>query len=204
MANRKLQAHNSITSLKKKLNQKVYVEIRDRIRAVIFALKGETDSTIADRLGYSLGWVKKWISRYNKDGFDGLYDQVRSGAPTFLTDEQVAIFRSEILAGPDPEGILSRYRISDLVKLVQKRFKAQYSNSGMHALMKRIKLSHVKPRPQHPKNNPLVMEEWKKKRKHSWTSKVFSTQKRTSKSGIKTKRDLVKKESSVKSGRSKA
>ncbi len=33
----------------------------------------------------------------------------------------------------------------------------------MHALMKRMNLSHIKPRPQHPKNDPQVMIDWKKK-----------------------------------------
>lgn len=167
MAHRKLQAKDSIKSLKKKLNFKEYIEIRDRIRAIIFALKGRTDTDIAERLDYSLGWVKKWILRYSREGFDGLYDQSRSGAPTFLTDKQVAILYEEILAGPDPDGILSRYRISDLIKWVQERFGVKYSHGGMHALLKRMKLSHVKPRPKHPKNDPLVMADWKKKLKYS-------------------------------------
>lgn len=167
MAKRKLQATNSIKSLKKKLKSKTYLEIRDRIRAVIYALNGRTDRDIAEILDYSLGWVKKWISRYNSEGFEGLYDQTRPGAPTLLTENQIQILHDEIIAGPDPEGILSRYRVSDLAKLVLRKFGVQYSPSGMHALMKRMNLSHVKPRPQHPKNDPRVMEEWKKKRKSS-------------------------------------
>lgn len=163
MAKRKLQAKNSIKFLKMKLKSKDYIEIRDRIRVVIYALKGQTDRNIADRLDYSLGWVKKWVARYNQDGFDGLYDQARPGAPTLLTDKQIAILNTDILAGPNPKGILSRYRVSDLRQLVLKKFGVEYSPSGMHALMKRMKLSHVKPRPQHPKNDPLVIAAWKKK-----------------------------------------
>jgi transposase len=193
MANRKLQSRNSIKSLKGKLKAKEYLEIRDRIRAVVFALKGNTDREISERLDYSLGWVKKWIANFNKNGFDGLYDGIRTGAPAFLTDLQIADLYDDILAGPDPDGILSRYRISDLVQLVQKRFGVKYSHSGMHALMKRMKLSHVKPRPQHPKNDPAAMNSWKKKPNSSSKSKLGSTPIRKSKSGIRTKHDLAKK-----------
>lgn len=203
MANRKLQPKNSIKFLKSKLDLKAYVEIRDRIRAIILALKGSTDKEIADKLGCSLGWVKKWVARYSKGGFDGLYDEPRSGAPTYLTDLQIATLYDQILAGPEPDGILSRYRISDLQALVKKRFKVKYSSSGMHALMKRMKLSHVKPRPQHPKNDPGVMDNWKKKPSDSWKSNATSTPTRTSKSGIKTKRGSAKRGLSAKYGRPK-
>jgi transposase len=165
MAKRKLIARDSIKSLKKMWQLKAYLQIRDRIRALILALEGLTDQEIADRMGYSLGWVKKWISRYSKNGFAGLYDQKRSGAPPFLTDIQIEQFYEMIIAGPDPDDILSRYRISDLIELAEKYFGVTYSSSGMHALLKRMELSYVKPRPQHPKNDPAQMKDWEKKAK---------------------------------------
>jgi hypothetical protein len=101
----------------------------------------------------------------------------------------------EILAGPDPSGPLARYRISDVQALIKKIFRVDLSLSGTHALMQRMKLSHLKPRPSHPKNDPQAMTDWKKKPAISSRSKKSFTQAKPSKSGFKTKPDSVKRES---------
>jgi transposase len=142
---------------------KRHCDIRDRIRVVIDALSGVTDARIAERMDHSTTWVKKWISRYKKFGFEGLADQERSGAPIKLNEDQIIELYLRILEGPREDEALCRYRISDIQKLVKDEWRVDYSLSGMHALMKHMKLSHVTPRPQHPKNDPVIMEKWKRK-----------------------------------------
>lgn len=156
MANRDLQVKESIKSLKDKIRLEKNANVRDRIRAIVLAVKGFTDREIADRLGYSFPWVQKWIGRYKKGGLDGLHDGERTGQPSFLTDEQIFMLYDKILAGPDPSGPLARYRISDEQALIKKIFRVDLSLSGTHALMQRMKLSHLKPRPSHPKNDTKV------------------------------------------------
>jgi transposase len=163
MAKRNLKGRDSIKSLKKRVRLKKYSDIRDRIRVIIFALKGSKDVEIAERLDYSVPWVKKWVSRYKKCGFDGLWDQPKPGAPLKLTEDQVIELYQMILSGPAEDELLSRYRVSDIRDFVSQNWGIDYSPSGMHAVMKRMKLSHVTPRPHHPKNDPSVMEQWKKK-----------------------------------------
>lgn len=195
MANRELQVKESIKSLKIKIRLEQDADVRDRMRAIIFVAKAFTDAEIADRLGYSIQWVTKWIGRYKKGGLSGLLDGQGRGAVGFLTDEQIFLLYDEILAGPDPSSALSRYRISDVQSLIQKRFGVEFSLSGTHALMKRMKLSHVKPRPSHPKNDPRAMEDWKKKPARRLGKKSSSIATKPSKSGSKTKPGLVKRES---------
>ena len=166
MAHRDLQLTDSIKSLKKHLRNENDADVRDRIRVIIFAAKGLTDSEISKRLDYSIHWVKKWIARYKNGGIKGLSDLLRPGAPMSLNEDQIITLYAKILAGPDPEDILSRYRISDIHEFILNEFGVEYSLSGVHALMKRMKLSNVKPRPSHPKNDPEVMEKWKKKAKN--------------------------------------
>lgn len=172
---------------------KIYSDIRDRIRVIVFALKGCTNPEIAERLGYSIPWVKKWIRRYKDFGFDGLWDQERSGAPLKLTEDQIIELYQVILAGPDEDDLLSRYRISDIKDFIFQKWGIDYSISGLHSVMKRMKLSHVTPRPQHPKNDPQIMEEWKKKPKRSSKGKVQSTRRKKSNSGSKTNLGSAKK-----------
>ena len=194
MAHRDLQAKDTIKSLKNKIRNETDGDVRDRLRVILFALKGSTDSVISERLGYSIQWAKKWIGRYKKFGIEGLRDGQRLGAKAYLNDEQIMELYAEILSGPEPENALSRYRISDVKKIIYDRFGVEYAISGTHALMKRMQFSHVKPRPSHPKNDPVVMEEWKKKSKNLSIKKLLYGQKVKSKSGSKMKRDLVKKE----------
>ena len=89
MAKRQLQKKDTIKSLKRRMQLKQNVAIRDRIRVLILVFKGMTDADIAKKLDYSLQWVKKWIGRYKRFGFNGLRDQMRSGAPMKLTEDQI-------------------------------------------------------------------------------------------------------------------
>ena len=195
MANRDLQAKESIKSLKKKARSERNANVRDRIRVIVLALKGLTNPEIGDKLGYSIHWVRKWIGRYKEAGLDGLRDGERPGAKPLLSDEQILLLYDEILAGPDPSSALSRYRIVDIQGLIKDRFGVEFSQSGTHALMKRMLLSHVKPRPSHPKNDPEAMDAWKKKPLRSSKSKSASARAKASRSGSKMKPVLVKRES---------
>jgi putative transposase len=193
MAKRDFNAKDSIRSLKRKIKLKEYSDIRDRIRVIVMVLKGKTDLQISAKLDYSIQWVKKWVGRYKKDGLDGLYDQSRSGQPTKLTSDQIIDLDSEILSGPDADNILARYRVSDIQELVKKKWNVEYSPSGMLALMKRMKLSHVTPRPQHPENDEKVMTDWKKNSKSSLKNKNSNIQKKTYSFGSKMNQDSGKK-----------
>src|SRR5580704_16965097 len=186
MAKRKLQKKDTIKSLKRRMQLKQNVAIRDRIRAVILVFKGMTDADIAKKLDYSIQWVKKWLGRYKRFGFNGLRDQVRSGAPMKLTEDQIMELYQQVLKGPDEKEILARYRILDLKAIISSRWGIDYTIGGLDALMKRMKLSHVTPRPHHPKNDPVAMEKWKKKPTRSSQRSARSGPGKKSKSGSKT------------------
>jgi transposase len=166
MATRELQIKESIKRLKKKIRNENNANVRDRMRIILYVAKGMTDLEISNKIGFSIQWVWKWISRYKANGLNGLFDLPRSGAPTALTENQMMSLFIDILDGPGPGDILSRFRISDIQELIFKKFGINYSYSGTHVLMKRMKLSHVKPRPAHPKNDPEIMKDWKKKPKN--------------------------------------
>jgi hypothetical protein len=74
MATTKFIQH--VKSLKRKLKQREYAGIRDRIRAVIMIIKDYPYREIAENLGYSIQWVKKLAVRWLHRPFD-------EGAPGF-------------------------------------------------------------------------------------------------------------------------
>lgn len=193
MAKRNFKAQDTIRSLKNKIKLKEYTDIRDRIRVIIMVIKGMTDQGIADKMDYSVQWVKKWVGRYKIHGIEGLYDQPRQGQPTKLTPDQIIELYDVILSGPDSDDILARYRVSDIREIVKRKWNVEYSARGMLSLMERMKLSNVKPRPQHPDNNEEVMAEWKKNSKISLRHKKSNIRGKKSSYGSKTKQDSGKK-----------
>jgi hypothetical protein len=71
-----------------------------------------------------------------------------------------------IQAGPDPEirGVV-RWRRVDLAGVIEARFGAVYSERGISALLARLSFSRITGRPQHPGQDPKVIEDLKKLRR---------------------------------------
>jgi len=187
--------HDSIKKLKKEMRLKANVDARDRIHAVIMAMKGSSSGEIANRLAYARSWVTKWVNRYSEEGWGGLWDRPRSGQPNKLTQEQQEEFEKIIIRGPLPEENLSRYRIQDLRKILKSQFDVEYSISGVTALVHRLDFSSIKPRPRHPQNDPKAIKAWKAKADRVVKKEKKNAKIRKSKSGSKTSVDLGKKAS---------
>ncbi len=60
-----------------------------RARIVLACAKGESDVSVAARLGTTRGTVGKWRRRFIEKGCDGLLDEPRAGAPRTVTDADV-------------------------------------------------------------------------------------------------------------------
>ena len=61
-----------------------------RAQLVLWAAQGESNSAIAERLGWSLPTVGKWRRRFVEQRIAGLHDELRLGRPRTYGDEQVA------------------------------------------------------------------------------------------------------------------
>src|SRR4028118_549168 len=60
-----------------------------RAKVILWSAEGETNSDIADRLGWTKATVGKWRQRFVDHRLAGLYDEVRPGRPRTIEDEQV-------------------------------------------------------------------------------------------------------------------
>lgn len=187
--------HDSIKQLKKEMRLKANLQARDRIHAVILAMKGHSAAEISDRLAYARSWVNRWVGRYSEQGWAGLWDLPRAGQPKKLSEEDQEEFERIVRRGPLPEEKLSRYRAKDLKKVLKEKFGADYSLSGVKAMLHRLGFSSIKPRPRHPGNDPETMALWKREAKRFVGRVKKSTRKRRWKSGSRTKAGLGRKES---------
>lgn len=71
-----------------------------RARIVLLAAEGKTNVDIAQRVGLSAATVGKWRRRFIKNRVQGLYDEVRSGRPRSLSDEETAELLAKSLEKP--------------------------------------------------------------------------------------------------------
>jgi putative transposase len=68
-----------------------------RAQLVLWAAAGESNSAIAERLGWSMPTVGKWRRRFVEHRLPGLHDELRPGRPRSYGDEEVARLVNRVL-----------------------------------------------------------------------------------------------------------
>lgn len=66
-----------------------YAQVR-RAQIILMSFDGLTNTAIAKKVGLSIRMVGFWRQRFIDQGFMGLYDQPKPGAPRSISDDQVA------------------------------------------------------------------------------------------------------------------
>jgi transposase len=101
------------------LNLKAYALIHERLRVILLAHQGMPRNEISKKLDRSSTFVTKWIKRFNEQGLDALKDRRAGNKMTKLTDEASSLLDSLLINGPSKESGMSRFRIKDLVILLE-------------------------------------------------------------------------------------
>ena len=133
---------------------------RDRYRAVLLALQGQTTKTIMHTLDRSKNFVQRWVYAYRDGGIDAICPRRQSGRPRKLTATEEVQLRERILAGPRPQDAVCSLRGKDARHILESEFGVQYSLAGVYVLLHRLGLSSLVPRPRHKKNDPQKMRQW--------------------------------------------
>ena len=110
----------------------------------------------------SVSQIYNWIHRYEAQGLEGMRDRPRCGAPQRLKSERETAFVQRVLQGPGADSGLSAWRGEDLRVVLSEEFEARYSLSGVYALLHRLGLSNLVPRPQHPDSDAAAQAAFKK------------------------------------------
>lgn len=146
--------------LKQKARRETNAKQRDRFRAVAMAIEGMTTPVIMERLERSKNFVQRWSYAYRDGGIEALVEKQRSGRPVKLSPDEEAAFKQRITDGPTEADATCTLRGTDARAILESEFGVQYSLPGVYALMHRLGLSCLKPRPQHLKNDPEKMQQW--------------------------------------------
>lgn len=139
---------------------------RDRLRVALLAIEGIDGrelmrEEIAKTLGRSRQFVDEWVKRYRLHGLSGLHRLKAKGNPPALTPDQQAALKARLLAGPtDADGGKCTLRGEDAKRILELEMGVPLKLSAVYDWMHRIGLSCLRPRPQHRKNQPKVMQQW--------------------------------------------
>ena len=81
------------------------VRLQDRATIIAWSAEGWWVSDIARIVRVTPQVVRKWITRFNARGLEGLQDQPRSGRPPTYTAEQIGEVIAVALLKPDSQGL---------------------------------------------------------------------------------------------------
>ena len=94
------QEHEQLTSIVRSRSLPHGLVMRAQI--VLMAAEGATNSEIAQKVNLSAQSVCKWRQRYLQQGISGLHDELRSGRPRSISDEEVAtVVRKTLKTKPE-------------------------------------------------------------------------------------------------------
>lgn len=165
-----------------------------RLLALAAILDGHSRHEAATLAGMDRQTLRDWVHRFNAEGVDGLRDRPRSGRPPLLAEELRPELAALIAQGPDLErdGAVE-FRLSHIRELAARHFGADYSQGGMHAVLRQMGFSWQRPRPIHPKTDLAAQETFKKTLATCWPQLGASIPRPSGwKSGFRTKPGLAR------------
>jgi transposase len=152
------------------------MHITQRELIVKLSKQGKKQQEIAATLGCSQPTVHFWIQR-EKRGFS-LKTLPRSGRPTPLTPQNLEKLKNKITA--EVRAANKKYcslNTKQLTEIIRQDIGEEYSTRHVERIMHKLDFSRITPRPQHLKNDPEKVkefrDEFKKNSKHNmWITKL--------------------------------
>ena len=133
-----------------------------RLLALACVYDGMSRAESAKAGGMDRQSLRDWVHRFNEAGPDGLFDQWAK-RPRRLDADQMAELARIVETGPNLEadGVV-RWRRIDLARVIEDRFGVVYHERTVSKLLKALGYSHMTGRPQHPGQEPEIIEAFKK------------------------------------------
>lgn len=141
---------------RKELNSKK----RDRFRAILLAIDGQTAPAIAHTLDRSRRTVQNWCYAYRDGGIENLAVKKQTGRPAKLKQADIERFERRLDDGPRDGDKTCTLRGADIQRILKEEFDADYSLAGVYATLRRLRYSCLTPRPQHRKSDPDAQARW--------------------------------------------
>jgi transposase len=145
---------------------------------------GATMDEIAQRYGYTAGWLSRWLSRLERldsEPFEAvIYDEERSGRPPKLSAEEKQQFTDVVHDRPENVGFdAPAWSVPLAQRYLSEAFGIEYSDRHVRRLLREAGLSWKTARPEFYKSDERAQEAWAegfKKSTTTWTTGTQSSQ----------------------------
>lgn len=134
-----------------------------RMLALAHVLDGRSRAEAAAMCGMDRQTLRDWVHRYNAEGLAGLSDRPSPGAKPRLSADQAAEVAELVRQGPTlAEHGVVRWRRTDLVGVIKKRYGVTLAERSVGALLHRLGFRRLSVRPRHPRQDIAAQDAHKK------------------------------------------
>jgi len=138
----------SIPDLKKLYRKEKNPKARQRLQACIHRKQRESIEDIGKMIHKPYVTVQYWLVNIAKRGLEALYDKKAHGAPSRLSQEQLAELRADIVAGTNACGFESGVWTGKLVyEHIKNKFGVPYSIANIYRLLHKMNITNKAGRP---------------------------------------------------------
>lgn len=155
------RADGDLLELRRLAKREKDVLRRDRVRAVIAAIRGDDAPTIARVLGRSRRQVQSWVYAYRDGGIEALHPPARAGRAPKVRGEVAQKFRERLDAGPTTDDKVCTLRGKDVQRILREEFGVDLSLNATFQTLHREGYSCLSPRPRHEKQDLQKQQEFK-------------------------------------------
>lgn len=150
----------SHVNFKKMVKKESNPLVRERLLAFSHLIKVKVRKEAASMVGRNPEWIRTWLLRYDKNGYQGLFNKVQPGAKSKLTKEQEEQLIVDILELQDSRNG-GRVIGEDIRELIKKNYNVEYKGNGIYDVLERIGMSWVSSRSKHPKSDENIQNRFK-------------------------------------------
>lgn len=137
------------------------IQMKMRLLALAHFKDGQSRTQIAKFLKVSRTSVNTWVSRFLKEGLQGLQEKPRTGRPAFLSSKQQEQLAKYILQHSESQSG-GRLTGADIHAYIVKEFDKHYHPDSIYYLLKHLGFSWITSRSKHPKQSQNAQDDFKK------------------------------------------
>lgn len=135
-----------------------------RLHALVLVARGMSAPEVAKHFGDSRTSVWGWIRRFEEKGFGGLMDELRSGRPKRLSDEDLEEIGQALRSSPPDGGLWDGKTLS---AYILKKYSIHLGVRQCQRLFKKLGFRFRKPRPMLSHADPEAQKRFKKNSRNS-------------------------------------
>jgi len=148
---------NFLLLAKREKNKRVH----ERLLGLHHLCKGKNRIEASAIVGRTDEWLRKWVLRYDQNGYEGLVSKKQPGAKKYLTPEQEKELVVKILELQD-ERNGGRITGVEIAEFIEKEYSVIYKGTSIYDLLERIGMTWVSSRSIHPKTDLKLQDDFKK------------------------------------------